>query len=220
MGVNGFWKAIKGVPQTFDDENDLPLLPSIPVLVDGSNTLAIVWNTMAKGLVYFKAKSTSELDALAQEISTETVKLIRGIIGSRKAGVVFDGQERELKKLKADAIKREQIKARARAARADILGCKSSSSATLMTRNVFPRGVLYEKILILLANEFIVYQGKGEADFLISSLLRQEEWANAAILSGDSDYLVFTDVEYLINPISKYRSVTAKSKVLEKLGKF
>ena len=220
MGVNGFWKAIKGVPQTFADEKDLPLSPTTPVIVDGSNVLAIVWNTIGKGLVYFKAKSTSELNALAEEISTETVKLIRSIIGGRKTGVVFDGQKRELIKLKADAIKRKQIKARARAARADILGCKSSSSATLMTRNLFPLGVLYELIQNKLAKEFAVYQAKGEADFLISSLLRQEEWANAAILSGDSDYLVFTDVEYLINPISKYRSVTSKSKVLEKLGKF
>jgi 5'-3' exonuclease len=217
MGVSGFWKSIKGVPKPFVSENDLLLNISTPVLVDGANALAIVWNNMAKGLLYFQAKSISELDAIAEELATGIFKLIRSTIGERKTGIVFDGQERELRKLKASDIMREQIKARARAARADILGCKSRSSATLMTRNLLPRGVLYEKIMLRLAKNFTVYQAKGEADFVISSLLRHEEWANAAIISGDSDFLVFTDVEFLINPISRYRSVTAKSEVLEKL---
>ncbi len=138
---------------------------------------------------------------------------IESIIGSTRPRIlVFDGPEREMeKKFRAGP----NIKAFSRAVRLVYSGNGNASS--LVSRSCKPSYQLVDELMGVLSRDFSVYQAKGEADFLISAILKQ--YPGSGVVSRDSDYLVFSDASFLISPVVKYRSVTFKADVLKKFGK-
>jgi hypothetical protein len=221
MGVAGIWDAIKGVQEPFTDSTDLKV-DSKKVIIDGNNVLAIIWNVQGLGLEYFKCSTEAKVKEIAGFISNEILHFIETLVGGdRVVCLVFDGKDREIKKIEKNEKNEKKVKKKANAIR-NIFKSQSGHivgmNTAILTNTIFPDGRLKYLILQGIASKLKVYQAKGEADFVIATLLKSQEWKGAAVMSMDSDYLVFTDCPVVINPIKKYRSVCYKDKVLEKLG--
>ena len=201
MGVNGGWEPIHQFPAL---KRPVAVASDEIGLVDANQAFCAVFASKFEAETCFVKPFDLEL---AKYISNQMVQNVSSTTGAEKGNTiwVWDGPERELKKLNREEVKPEK-RARILNKATRLLFLSRRHGRQKMATRLLKNNVsinneemhqLMDAVMRLMASDNDnVYQASGEADFAINYL--SFYFPKSVIISNDSDYLLFSNAIALI----------------------
>ena len=185
---------------SYNDIVDLEkILPKdVPVIIDMSVVIRILWERFRGGSKLF---FTEQLGSLVFLFYREIESYLETIIGGRERILVFEGDCPEKQKLG----RTYSVKGKARLLSKAIKLIKISPEEmapigqAILDKNVSPFGRFSDLLMAHFSKSYQVFKAKGESDYCISHLIN-ERFNDAAVLSSDADFLLFSRCKVLITP--------------------
>ena len=223
MGVKGLWRAVADCKHPFRNAEELQLLlrknfdataSSIKpaFIVDGMVVLLAIWYAQGYGSKTFLMKEDA-LSMEAAELAKRMVEYLHFVPDIEKATWIFDGECRELSKLRVHKIAKSRAKKLSQATYMYFLSDKHGHqkiAKALWDRHAKPSKAFVQLVLEKLWSSHgqNVHCAVGEADFAISKMVDTKIQAGmrSIVVSSDSDCIAFTSCDAIINPINKYFS--------------
>ena len=183
------------------------LLPATtPVIIDVAVIVRILWVQHKGGSTSFFANRIGPLAALFDE---QMEIYLSRFLGNRKRVYVFEGNSPEKTKIRTRLECKSRSKLLSKSIKLLKLGPEYLKGAgeSILNQVVQPSAQFWDALLYRLARKGeTVYKAVGEADFCISHLLNTD-FATAAVVSSDADFLLFSKCEYLITPQYRYNAL-------------